>query len=180
MATEELRRNALPTDPIPINAVPAQTRRELPALAGRLARQLEAVDAWNAQRRLREALLTAGPATRDERMHRTRRLAALLEEHGVLVLDSTDDGADALGAVVAEQPDIVLSGDRLAMMSGQVLLDETRLFSPQTRRALHTSRADPPVGLDLHAVFLGHRPPVDIADGLAAIVRTGATFSRST
>lgn len=227
MTAEKVHRTALPTDPVlavPACAVPVQARRQAPALVGRLARQLEGIDAWNAARRVREALLTAGPVTRNERMDRTRRLEALqrtqqviqaraaaelarghsplldaqvtaviahrhawfsgglaarLEAHGVLVLACTDNGADALGAVIAEQPDIVLSGDRLAMVSGQVLLDETGLFSPRTRRALQSDDVAPSVELrpSPHAVFTRRRP-ADVADDLAAQVRSDAADSR--
>jgi hypothetical protein len=99
------------------------------------------------------------------------KLALFLGEHGVTVLISTDNAADALGAVVAEQPDIVLVGDRLAMMTVDVLLADVRRFAPDAlvavaasdlhRAAVWRARAD--------AVFLRHQPPSDVADTLSAL-----------
>lgn len=99
------------------------------------------------------------------------KLALLLGEHGVNVLISTDNGAEALGAVVAEQPDIVLVGGRLAMMHGRALLAESRHYAPGALLAAQAS--DPQEGETLRAaadsVFLRHHPPAVVADALVAL-----------
>lgn len=99
------------------------------------------------------------------------KLASLLGEHGVTVLVCTDNGAEALGAVVAEQPDIVLVGDRLAMMSGSALLAGARLYAPGTLRAAQASGPD---GADelrsaADSIFLRHHGPAFVADSLVAL-----------
>jgi hypothetical protein len=100
------------------------------------------------------------------------KLAGLLEAQGVTVLGCTGNGAEALGATVADQPDVVLVGERLAMLSGSDLLRETRLYARRTLRAVQVAdeqRADAVQGAaDL--VFLRHHPPADVADTLAALL----------
>lgn len=99
------------------------------------------------------------------------KLVLLLGGHGVTVLACTDNGAEALGAVVAEQPDIVLAGGRLAMMHGRALLAESRLYAPDALLAAQAS--DPQEGDTLRAaadtVFLRHHPPAFVADALVAL-----------
>ncbi|MBW3611859.1 MAG: hypothetical protein KY438_10085, partial [Actinobacteria bacterium] len=51
---------------------------------------------------------------------------------GVRVVARLDNGADALGVVVAEQPDLVLVEESLAMLPGQEVVREIRQFSPHT------------------------------------------------
>lgn len=88
------------------------------------------------------------------------KLALLLDEHGVTVLVSTDNAAEALGAVVAEQPDIVLVGDRLAMMPVDVLLADVRLFAPDALLAVAASDPQRAGTWRAHAdaVFLRNHP----------------------
>ena len=99
------------------------------------------------------------------------RVVLFLGGYGVTVLECTDNGADALGAVIAEQPDVLLAGDRLAMMSGHALLTQARLYAANTLlagqaadqdQAIHEAVAD--------AVFLRRHPPEDIADTLVAML----------
>lgn len=98
------------------------------------------------------------------------RLALLLGGYGVTVLECTDNGAEALGAVVVEQPDVLLVGDRLEMMPGHALLAQARLHAGHTllaaqatdqEQALYESVAD--------AVFLRPHSPGHIADTLMAM-----------
>lgn len=68
--------------------------------------------------------------------HRNSRflsaIARTLEDQGVRVLCCTDNGADAVGVIVAEQPDLVLVEDRLDMVAGLDVIREVRCLSPQT------------------------------------------------
>ena len=99
------------------------------------------------------------------------KVALLLGERGVTVLACTDDGAEALGVVIAEQPDLLLVGDPLAMMTSRVLLAEAQLFAPDTLRAVQV--ADQQQGDELRAaadaVFLRHHPPAVVATALVAL-----------
>lgn len=99
------------------------------------------------------------------------RLALLLGGHGVTVLVTTDNAADALGAVVAEQPDIVLVGDSLAMLPVGVLLADVRLFAPDALLAVAASDSQRAHALRdrADAVFLRHQTPGDVADTLNAL-----------
>lgn len=190
----------------------------VPAPADRIVRQIQAIDAWNAARRLRERALAAGASSRYERMdvsrcvdalartqaalaarsgqllhtdvglaHATRptavvahrhawfveKVALLLDDRGVTVVGCTDNGAEALGVVVAEQPDLVLAGDRLAMMTGAALLADTRLFAPWTLRAAQAEDGQQSDALRdvAHTVFLRHQPPAVVVDALVALHR---------
>lgn len=102
------------------------------------------------------------------------KLALLLGGHGVSVLVCTDNGAEALGAIVAEQPDIVLVGDRLGMIPGRMLLTETRQYAPSTLLAAQASDPAEADGLRAIAdtVFLRHHPPAVVADTLVALHRS--------
>ena len=104
------------------------------------------------------------------------RLALLLGSHGVSVLACTDNGAEALGVVVAEQPDIVLAGDRLAMMAGRLLLAEVRLYAPFTVLGVQASDPDQADALraGVDSVFLRHHPPAVIAEALVALHLRGS------
>ena len=110
------------------------------------------------------------------------KVALLLGERGVTVLACTDDGAEALGVVIAEQPDLLLVGDPLAMMPGRVLLAEAQLFAPGTLRAVQA--ADLQQGEELRAaadaVFLRHHPPAVVAMALVALRPTATADDGTT
>lgn len=57
-------------------------------------------------------------------------IARRLTAAGVQVVGAFSDGADAAGAIVAEQPDLVLVQDELPTMSGLDVLDRVRTFCP--------------------------------------------------
>lgn len=105
----------------------------------------------------------------------TDRLAMLLGGYGVTVLECTDNGAEALGAVIAEQPDVLLVGDRLEMMPGHELLAQARLHAGNTllaAQAMDQEQARYEAVAD--AVFLRRHPPGDIADTIVALQLTAA------
>lgn len=99
------------------------------------------------------------------------KLTLLLGTHGVAVVVCTDNGAQALGAVVAEQPDFLLVGDRLAMMPGRALLVEARRYAPGTVLAAQAGDPDQADGLQCaaDAVFLRHHPPAAVSEALVAL-----------
>lgn len=116
--------------------------------------------------RLRAVIAHRHPWIADE-------LRTALVSKGVLVLATSDNGAEALGSVVAEQPDLLVAGDVLAMMSFAELLAETARVAPHTARAAHVDDGAG-VGVALEAgaqsVFVRQLPADDIADGLVLLL----------
>ena len=92
------------------------------------------------------------------------------------VLVSTDNAADALGVVIAEQPDIVLVGDRLAMLPVDVLLTQVRRFAPDALLAVAASDLQRAGAwrAQVDAVFFRHQRPKDVADTLSALCSDAA------
>lgn len=102
----------------------------------------------------------------------SEKAARALGDRGVEVVACTDNAADALGAVVAEQPDLVLAGSHLAMMTGAELLTQTRQFAAAALCAAQLAddgRTTLPPGC-ADAVFLANQPPVDVADALLRLL----------
>ncbi len=104
------------------------------------------------------------------------KLSQGLEAGGVDVIGASDNGAEALGVVVAEQPDLLVLGDALVMLTAVVLLREVALFAPATLRAVQVSNSNG-VGLMLDAgaqsVFTQQLPPQETADHLLALLELG-------
>ena len=99
------------------------------------------------------------------------KLADTLEEHGVVVVARLDNGADVVGLAVAEQPDLVLVEDTLAMVSGEQVVREIREFCPGTLLAAqvpHGDRVGPLLDAGAATVFTRQVPPRDVAAGLLA------------
>lgn len=98
------------------------------------------------------------------------RLVGLLADRGVTVLAATADGAEALGATVAEQPDLLLAGENLSMMTGAALLAEARRFASATVRVLQAD--DRTVGEHVGAadgVLPTRHSPGVVADALLGL-----------
>lgn len=64
-----------------------------------------------------------------------------LDRVGIRVVALLDDGADTLGAAVAEQPDVIFVQDRLPSLSGVELVTLLRRFVPQAVVAVHALHA---------------------------------------
>lgn len=111
-------------------------------------------------------------AHRDESF--VAKLSEALEARGALVVGVSDNGAEALGIAVAEQPELIVAGETLAMMSACELLAEVALFSPYTLRAAQVARGDC-VGdmLDAGAqsVFIERVSVDEAAGGLTSLLR---------
>ena len=140
-------------------------RRTTAAMAAMTARELA-----RAPGPLRLAVPTAVVAHSHEWFADT--VCALLASHGFDVVERTDDAAQALGAVIAEQPDLVLVGARLAAMTGAELLAETALFSPLSVRIAQADEEQAPAlaAAGAAAVMPRHLPPADVADDAARLV----------
>lgn len=104
------------------------------------------------------------------------RVCALLTAHGLEIVVCTDNGADALGAIIAEQCDLVIVGDRLAMMTGVDLLAEATLFSPSSVRIV---QGDGERSVDLlaagaHAVLPRSVPAAALVERVAHLLALAA------
>lgn len=100
-------------------------------------------------------------------------LTRALAEHDVTVVATTDNGADALGMVVAEQPDVLLVGESLDTLAGRHLLTQATVFARSTLLAAHVGcREDAPAMLHAgaHTAFTRGVPPADVAEALTALV----------
>jgi hypothetical protein len=106
----------------------------------------------------------------------TDKLSQGLDAGGVDVIGVSDNGAEALGVVVAEQPNLLVLGDALVMLTAVELLSEVALFAPATLRAVQVSNSNG-VGLMLdagaHSVSTQQVPPQEMADHLLALLELG-------
>ena len=110
-------------------------------------------------------------AHRDDWLRRT--VARALEDHGVQVVAGTDNGADAVGIIVAEQPDLVLVEDALSMLAGLEVIRDVRRFSPGTvvtAKAAYGDRVGQLLDAGATTVFTRQVPPADVALSLLKLV----------
>lgn len=101
-------------------------RRERQALVAQAHQQLEATGGplgRLAQRRVVIAHRSGWFAS---------RVTQTLEAEGVRVSGCVENGADAIGAIVAEQPDVALVEDALVMVPGEHVLEAVREFCAST------------------------------------------------
>lgn len=102
-------------------------RREHDAVVERAHEQL---------RRTAELLRPPPAAPRVVLAHRNAwfsgKVAEALEEQGLRIVARLDNGADAVGLAVAEQPDLLLAEDTLAMVPGEQVVRDVRRFCPDT------------------------------------------------
>jgi hypothetical protein len=99
------------------------------------------------------------------------RVRLRLEELRVVVIDQVDNGADAIGIAIAEQPDLMLLEERLLMVPGDEVVRDVRRFSPATRIGVQVSeseRVGPLLEAGAHCVTTRVIPPADVVDRLLA------------
>ena len=97
----------------------------------------------------------------------TQKITELLAARKVQVVGAYDDGADAVGTVVAEQPDLVIVEDRLSTLTGIDVVRRIRQYSPLSlvaAQALDSSGVAALVDAGAHAVFTRRIPPADIVE----------------
>jgi hypothetical protein len=136
-----------------------------------LRRQHEAVIATaHAQLRDSGAALRRAPERRVVLAHRNAwfldRLGTALADGGVRVVARVDNGADAVGVVVAEQPDLVLVEDTLAMVPGEDVVRQVREFAPEAlvvAQVAHGGRVAPLLEAGASSVYVRQVPPADVA-----------------
>lgn len=143
-----------------------------------LRRQHEAIVVQtDRQLRMSAGLLRTSVEPRIVIAHRnewfTGKLEGLLTEQGVRVAARLDNGADAIGAALCEQPELVLVEDKLAMVPGEDVVREIRRYCPTTVIAAHVDYSDR-VGSLLEAgasaVYTRQVPPSDVAEALLELV----------
>ncbi len=143
-------------------------------------RQQEALLTRAAAQLAESARLLHGRAPRAVLVHRREwlrdKVAAELGRHGVDVVASLEDGADAVGIAVAEQPDLVLVEDALPTMSGAEVVRAVREFCLRATCAAHVnSPGQVATLLEAGAVrtFVRTTPPTELARDLVLLVRAG-------
>ena len=103
----------------------------------------------------------------------TDKVRADLTRRCITVVAALANGAEAVGAVVAEQPDLVLVEDTLPMISGEDVVREVRRFSPLTRigaQVAYDDRIASMLDAGAHTAYPRRMPPAEVAEGLAALV----------
>lgn len=101
-------------------------------------------------------------------------VAARLTAEGVEVVGMFEDGADAAGTLVVEQPDLLLVEDRLPTMTGIEVVRRARAFAPHTvvgAQVLDSAGVQALVDAGAQAVFTRRVPPAEIAEQLLSYVR---------
>jgi CheY-like chemotaxis protein len=142
-------------------------RREHAAVVARAHEQL----------RLTGDLLCTTAAQRVVLAHRNAwfvgKVSRALEDEGLQVVAQVDNGADAVGVIVCEQPDLVLVEETLAMVPGEAVVREVRALSPQTLVAAQVQHADRSAALreaGASLVFTRAVGPLDVALGVASLL----------
>lgn len=99
------------------------------------------------------------------------QLGSQLWARGITVLHTTDNAADLLGTVVAEQPDLVVLGDRLAMMHVEGLLEDCGRFAAHSRQVVNVSEPQHAASWSPcpRAHVVRHHSPGDLADAVLAL-----------
>lgn len=138
-------------------------RREQAALIARADAHLrESCEVLGARDGVRAVIAHRNPWLRD-------KVGARLTERGVIVVGTFEDGADAAGAMVVEQAELLLVEDRLPTLLGEEVVRRVRSFSPATvvgAQVLDSGGVPALADAGAHAVFTRRIPPADIADQL--------------
>ena len=162
-----------------------------PSREGRLdgARRLEAWDrAHHALiTRLDDALtgadfpLVSKPGLRAIVVHRqqwfVQKLTEALRELHVAVVAVCDNGADAVGTLVGEQPDLLLVEESLPLMPGQQVVAEAVRYAPATMvvaQVSHGDRIGDFLDAGARAAVTRQIPPADVAQQMHALLGASA------
>lgn len=102
------------------------------------------------------------------------KVCAGLEADGVHVVALLENGADAVGVAVAEQPDLVLVEDALPMVPGPRVVAEVRALCPAAVVAAqvdHGDRLAPLLDAGATVAFVRRQPPGEVVDALLGLLR---------
>jgi DNA-binding NarL/FixJ family response regulator len=135
------------------------------------------VERTDAQLRSSVELLQRTAARRAVVVHRNTwfkdKVAAELTARRVEVVALLSNGAEAVGAAIAEQPDLLLVEDSLPMMSGEDVVREVRRFAPLTRigaQVAYDARIAAMLEAGAHSACTRRVPPADVAAGLTELL----------
>ena len=142
-----------------------------------LRREHDALIARSHEQLVTSARLLPCPAERRAVLaHRnewfTSKVTRVLQDTGISVVACVDNGADAVGLAVAEQPDLVLVEDCLVMLSGTEVVRSVRRFCPETlvaAQVAHGDRVDALQDAGAAAVFTRRVPPADVGARLGEL-----------
>ena len=143
-----------------------------------LRRQHEALVA-RTQEHLRDSARTLASTApcRAVLVHRKQwfrdKVAEALRGSGVEVMTGLENGAEAVGFVIAEQPDLLLVEDSLSMMSGEDVLRSVLPYAPHTlcvAQVAHEDRVGALVEAGARAVWTRRAAPDDVATALRQLV----------
>src|SRR5689334_9612201 len=101
------------------------------------------------------------------------KLIDCLMDAGVDVVGRLENGADAVGVAVAEQPDLLVVEDKLPMISGEEVVRQVRRFCPSTMSVVQVSYDDAVASAleaGAHSAFTRRVPPADVARELCRLV----------
>ena len=143
-----------------------------------LRRQHEALIARSHEQLVTSTRLLVRPARpRALLAHRnawfTSKVCEVLQADGISVVACLENGADAVGVAVAEQPDLVLVEDTLAMLPGEQVVRSVLRFCPGTLVAAQVGYGDrvgPLQDAGATPVFTRQVPPADVAKCLRELV----------
>lgn len=143
------------------------TRREQEALTARVQEQRSSSPGLPGEPARRRVVIA----------HRSgwfvQKVVQALDGAVIEVVARLDNGADAVGLAVAEQPDLVLVEDILAMVPGEQVVREVRSFCPDTVLVGQVSsggRVAGMLGAGAATVLTRQVPPEDVAQQLRELV----------
>ena len=103
----------------------------------------------------------------------TEKVCADLESRSIVVVATLSNGAEAVGAVVAEQPDLLLVEESLPMLTGEDVVREVRRFAPLTRigaQVAHDDRIARMLEAGADSAYTRRVPPADVVQDLCGLV----------
>jgi CheY-like chemotaxis protein len=102
------------------------------------------------------------------------KMSAGLADLGVQVVAELDNGADAVGVCVAEQPDLLFVEDSLPMVPGAEVIREVVALAPATLAAVqvgYEERIPELAAAGAAAVFRRQVPPLEVVRDLAQLLQ---------
>jgi CheY-like chemotaxis protein len=122
-------------------------------------------------------VLAGGADRRAVLVHRNewfcRTLSTELSRRGIAVVEVLGNGAEGVGVVVAEQPDLLVVEDTLPMVPGEEVVRDARRFSPTTlvvAQVAYEDRIVPLMDAGAHAAYTRRVPPAEFATGAAVLL----------
>jgi CheY-like chemotaxis protein len=108
----------------------------------------------------------------------TSKISDELAARGVEVVGALDNGAEGVGVVVVEQPDLLIVEDTLPMVPGEEVVRESRRFAPSTlvvAQVAHTDRVARLLDAGAVAAYTRRVPPADVAQEALTLLEPSAT-----